>query len=102
MSDLGWLFEWFKKQCDGDWEHGNGISIGTLDNPGWFIKISLHETDVQDCHFMPIEIERTEEDWLYCTIEDGLFKGYGGPFNLPEILQIFRNWAENSTSQKLE
>lgn len=24
----------YRSQCDGDWEHGEGVEIGTLDNPG--------------------------------------------------------------------
>ena len=38
-NNLEWLFKWFYEQCDGDWEHGKGIRIGTLSNPGWFINI---------------------------------------------------------------
>lgn len=29
------LEEWFENNCDGDREHGAGIRIETLDNPGW-------------------------------------------------------------------
>jgi Immunity protein 53 len=27
-----WLQKWYQSQCDGDWEHGKGIQIGTLSN----------------------------------------------------------------------
>ena len=88
-----WLSQWFAGQCDGDWEHGNGIKIGTLDNPGWYLKVSLYETELEKKDFPIIDINRTENDWVHCAIKDALFQGFGGPFNLPEILSIFRNWA---------
>ena len=90
-----WLQNWYASQCDGDWEHGNGIQIGTIDNPGWYLRISLEETELQDKKFQKISIDRSENGWIRCFIENKIFEGVGGPFNLPEILQIFRNWVEN-------
>lgn len=93
-DDLFWLLNWYHKQCDGDWEHGNGVEIGTIDNPGWYLKISLDETELEGRNFLPVDINRSENDWIYCCVEEGMFKGFSGPFNLPEVLQIFRNWVE--------
>lgn len=33
-ENLIWLLTWYESQCDGDWEHGNGVHINpwiTLD-----------------------------------------------------------------------
>ena len=38
------LVAWYQSQCDGDWEHGEGIEISTLDNPGWSIRVSVVDT----------------------------------------------------------
>ena len=95
-NNLVWLFKWFYNQCDGDWEHGKGIQVGTLSNPGWFIKIDIEETELQDKEFKKIFIERSEQDWIFCNRCNGVFEGDCGPFNFPEILQIFRDWAESS------
>lgn len=94
-NDLVWLLEWYNKQCDGDWEHGNGIKIGTIDNPGWYLKVSLAETEIENQNFETIDINRSNSNWIYCSKRESMFEGFGGPFNLPEILHIFRNWAEN-------
>lgn len=98
MNDeiLIWLIKWYFGQCNGDWEHGNGIKIDTLDNPGWVIKIGLNETTLQNKEFQNVEIERSENDWIHCRIKNHVFVGAGGPFNLVEILQIFRSWAEKT------
>ena len=40
-----WLQQWYYGHCNGDWEHGSGIHIDTLDNPGWSITINLEDTD---------------------------------------------------------
>lgn len=92
-DDLVWLLQWYHNQCDGDWEHGNGIKFGTIDNPGWYLKVSLDETELQNRDFQAVDINRSEDDWVYCSVKDNLFQGFGGPFNLPELLHIFRNWV---------
>ena len=41
MNAVSDLQKWYRSQCNGEWEHAEGISIGTLDNPGWSIEVSL-------------------------------------------------------------
>jgi hypothetical protein len=94
-DELMWLFKWFHSQCDGDWEHGKGVKIGTLSNPGWFIKIDISETELEHEEFKEQFIERSEHDWVFCEKQNNLFVGDCGPFNLPEVIQIFRNWVES-------
>lgn len=43
MNVLQWLEVWYSRQCDGDWEHSQVVSITTLDNPGWSVDIFLGE-----------------------------------------------------------
>ena len=100
-EDFKWLFQWFANQCDGDWEHEYGIHIGTLDNPGWRLKISLIGTILENKKFKKIAIERSETDWIFCLIENGHFEAACGLFNLSEGLKIFHNWAEVEVSNDL-
>jgi hypothetical protein len=44
MSSLRSLEDWYASRCDGDWERSFGITIETLDNPGWAVRIDLAET----------------------------------------------------------
>ena len=44
----------------------------------------------------------TEHDWIACFVRDGGFMGAGGPHNLPEIVQIFRNWVTEGKSRELD
>ena len=94
-SNLEWLLEWFSKECDGDWEHRYGIHIGTLDNPGWYIKINLQETECEGKEFKTKAVERSENDWFHCYVRDGKFQGACGIFNFHEVLQTFREWVES-------
>jgi|GEM_PF-6717187 len=50
-KDLAWLIQWFADQCDGWWEHANGIKMGTTINPGWYLKVSTHETPLEHKDF---------------------------------------------------
>jgi hypothetical protein len=94
MKEFEWLISWFKKHCDGDWEHTYGIKIGTLDNPGWRISISLQETELENKPFQKLKIERSENDWIHCFIENNCFEIACGIMNFEEGLKIFHQWAE--------
>ena len=98
ISDLE---NWFSMQCDGNWEHGEGITIETLDNPGWSMKVSLDGTLLQDKSFVPIKRgdpdDVNDTDWIDCYKKDDFFIAYGGREMLEEIIRIFIDWMrENS------
>ena len=93
-DNFQWLMQWYQGNCDGDWEHGNGINIGTIDNPGWYLKISIGETNLSQKEFSVIDVNRSENDWIYCSVKNGIFEGFGGPFNLDDLVKTFRNWAK--------
>ena len=91
---LTWLQAWYSMQCDGDWEHGHGVSIETLDNPGWRVRIDLAGTAARDRPLDPIESHRSEHDWLVVRLDGSTFEAACGPLNLGEALHTFRLWAE--------
>ncbi|HEY6225483.1 MAG TPA: immunity 53 family protein [Verrucomicrobiae bacterium] len=87
------LENWYSQQCNGEWEHGFGIKIETLDNPGWTVDIDLKGTELEQSCRDKTTIERSERDWIICWTQDSIFKGVGGPHNLTEILETFLQWA---------
>jgi len=90
------LQEWYASQCDGNWEHGFGIRIDTLDNPGWSLNINLMETELEGVPFSELkENYEDERDWLICSVRDNSFDGRGGPFRLERMIQIFLAWARS-------
>ena len=95
-SVLDWIQKYYQSLCDGDWEHSYGFKIDNIDNPGWMINFDLEDTSMEDVEFARVRIERSEDDWLICSVENKVFKGRGGPLNLTEMLVVFRNWVESS------
>jgi hypothetical protein len=94
MKDsLNFLLNWYKAQCNGQWEKTRGISIETIDNPGWFIIINLSGTDCEGKFFDKIKYEIDEMNWYICYVKDGIFEGACGPNNLSTVLQIFHKWS---------
>jgi hypothetical protein len=93
MSALKLLQQWYKSQCDGDWEHRFGIHIETLDNPGWLVKIDLEDTAVEDKPFLEVKDVEPELHWIHCELREGKFVGAGGPEKLEDIVDIFLKWA---------
>ncbi|MFW6373910.1 MAG: immunity 53 family protein [Thermodesulfobacteriota bacterium] len=90
---LKWLQDWYFDQCDEEWEHSFGIKIETLDNPGWSVIIDITDTYLEKNPLERVSIERSEDDWLDCSVIDQQFRGYGGAQNLKEILETFKSWA---------
>jgi hypothetical protein len=93
MTTLDRLQKWYESHCDGEWEHGEGLVIESLDNPGWMVRISLRGTALESRQFQEISRLEPDRDWIRCWIEDGKFQGAGGPQMLAEILQTFVDWA---------
>jgi hypothetical protein len=91
---LSRLERWYQGHCDGEWEHGEGVDIGTLDNPGWRVRISIEDTSLVSRPFDRIKVERTDEDWVHAWLENGAWNAAGGPLNLREMLTIFLVWAD--------
>jgi len=93
---VGWIEHWYRVHCNGDWEHGQGVKIETLDNPGWWVSIDLEGTDMSDKPFEPVETGRGEnpDDWMSCRVQKGVFQGSGGPEKLGAILRVFKEWCD--------
>lgn len=91
QEPLLWLQEWYKDRFDGQWEHSYGISIDTIDNPGWKLSIDLKGTLLEEFFIEVTSIERSEYDWVHYKVVDNKFISYGGPNNLSELIMIFRN-----------
>lgn len=94
---LLWLQSWCSKQCDGHWEKNKRINIETLDNPGWLIRIYLDGTSLEKEHVDIIKKEVSDDDWAFYWVDEGVFHARGGPKNLTEMLNLFKNWAEKKS-----
>lgn len=90
---LTWLQGWYASACDGDWEHENGVSIDTLDNPGWRLRIQVTGTGLETKPFDRVKVERDEHDWVHAWLEEGCFQSACGPTNLSEAIYLFRQWV---------
>ena len=92
-DSLAELQAWFAARADGDWEHQHGITIETLDNPGWSLKIDLTDTDLADRPLNRHEQHRADNDWIVAWREANSFHAACGPRNLNDALDLFLDWA---------
>ncbi|MHB9094847.1 MAG: Imm53 family immunity protein [Eubacteriales bacterium] len=53
----------------------------------------MFDTDLEFLYFAPINIIRSDTNWIKCAVTDGIFRGSGGPRNLEEILEVFCDWV---------
>jgi hypothetical protein len=99
-DELERLQRWYASQCDGDWEHTYGLTIATLDNPGWSVDIQLSGTELEDREFSALDDLESEQAWVVCDVVDRTFRGRGGPGMLTRILRTFVDWAEASVANR--
>lgn len=96
---LGWLQHWYVGQCDDEWEHGYGVQITTLDNPGWMIKVSVKGTRWETKEFprssFRLDSDDDDNDWYTVWKEGTDFHGAGGPFHLQSLLKEFRKFVSD-------
>lgn len=90
---LDFLQSWFQRQCNGFWEHSFGVTIETLDQPGWMVTIDLAETRWAHENLTLVQRERSEKDWILCEVNNEQFRGQGDAQKLGEILAAFEDWA---------
>lgn len=95
-KDLDGLVDWFVLHCDGLWEHSNGFEIGTLDNPGISLRISLAGTSLCSVKFDKHEFHPDGDDsepWYVCEKNDEQFMGFCSPEHISTIINIFLTWS---------
>ena len=93
-GDFEWLQRWYESHCDDDWEHQYGISIDTLDNPGWLLKVDLKGTGLEGRTLDRVKIDTGDTDWWHYWVENDRFEAAGGARNLGSMVRAFREWAE--------
>ena len=94
MEILDWIQDWFKSNCDGDWEKGEGIQITTLDNPGWEVEIDISNTSVANLNLRPIHNQKGAQDWYGVKIENQKFIAAGDAGKLEFLLGLFKEMIE--------
>lgn len=84
------LQNWYKLNCNGDWEHSYGFSIANLDNPGWTVRIDLQETALENLDYTKdFQNPDNEFDWYNIRAKDNTLNISCGPDNLEQTLIIF-------------
>jgi hypothetical protein len=96
---LAKLQRWYLDQCDDEWEHAYGITIETLDNPGWRLRIDLADTRLSDRDYERAEMHRTDDDWVVSWREEQRWCAACGPLNLDEAVAAFLDWAGSWPAQ---
>lgn len=96
MDNLSWLDNFFASLCDGEWESEYGLTIESVNNPGWMVRIDLDGTGLNPATFRPVSDQRDDRNWVECKVQEGTWLGGGGLGNLDEVLSIFRAWVEGA------
>jgi hypothetical protein len=94
MDNLDWIQNWFKDNCNGEWEKGEVIQITTLRKPGWELEIDISNTSIADINIKWILNESSAQDWYGVKIENQKFNAKGDPSKLKFLLGLFKEMIE--------
>ena len=106
MNAIEKLQHWYLSQCNDNWEHSYGVTIDTLDNPGWRVSIDLTDTKLKSAAFTKVsygiedDSKTRDTEWLVCDKKQNQFIGHGGPMKLEEIISVFLSWAEQYAKEE--
>jgi hypothetical protein len=100
LNPIEFLQNWYRTNCNGEWEKVKGITIETMETPGWHVTIDLAETPLSGVGMRPVKIERGPADWIDCRVEHDRFLGMGDAAKLPAILQTFEKFAKRTRTPK--
>jgi hypothetical protein len=93
---LDTLRAWYAAQCDGNWEQRYGVTISTLEDSGWQLRVDLVRTQLEGVEIPRDLTVRGEGDWLEVWSDGFTFYGNGGVENLGELVAAFAGFAERS------
>ncbi|WP_405400891.1 immunity 53 family protein [Maribacter sp. Asnod2-G09] len=99
MDILDWIQDWFKDNCDGDWEHGEVIQITNIDNPGWEVEIDISNTSIASMNLDWILNETSKQDWYGVKIANQKFTAAGDPDKLKFLLNLFKEMIDKIENQ---
>ena len=95
-SPLAFLTRWFAEHCDGDWEHDLGISLETLDNPGWALDVRIGDTSLQEIVMDWHRNDESDARWMHWRSTGETFEARCGASDLERALDAFRTFAEQT------
>lgn len=93
MKITEWLSNWYNSNCNGDWEHTYGVTIETLDNPGWLFKADLCET-THEGKKIATKVSNDDDDWYNIHSDGAVFIGAGDPKKLELLMNLFKEFIE--------
>jgi hypothetical protein len=91
ISDIEWIQKWFKKHCDGDWEHENIFKLESISNPGWSLTVDMSETPLELYEFDSGLVSKGDEDFYWIKVKNAKFDAFGDVSKLGFLLKCFRD-----------
>jgi len=92
------LQAWFVAHCDGNWEQEYGVTIGTIEDPGWELRVDVVGTRLAGSDLARQRLARAPDDWIETWCDGYTFYAAGGPNSLDELVASFVSFAERNTA----
>jgi len=88
-DDFSWLQQWYQAYCNENLEYDDRIRLKTIDNPGWRLKVNLEHIELENKNNQRIDIYRSEEDWIMCSVRDTKF--FDAACSVENLLKVLKS-----------
>jgi Immunity protein 53 len=103
LEPIAWLEEFLSGQSESYW-NGQGITIKSLDNPGWELIITIPASiSVNDRPSKLIEGDAdSETHWMFLSVERNTLHIFGGPKMLGKMILRAKEFLEQERPTKFK
>jgi len=88
------LENWYAQVQNPEWDESIYLTIYSVANQGWVFKVETIDTPCEDRDFPEVNIDRLNGSWYHCFVADWHFVGFGGVFNLVDMVRTYLDWAD--------
>jgi len=96
MESIEWLNNWYKANCNGEWEQSYGVKIETISNPGWEFSVDLMDTPYEG-KTLSKKNRVSDTDWYSISCDGVTFDAIGDASKLGVLIDLFRKFIETES-----
>ena len=93
MESIEWLNNWYRSNCNEEWEQSYGVKIETISNPGWEFSVDLTDTPYEGKTLTEKQLI-SNTDWYTITCNGITFDAIGDTTKLGVLISLFRKFVE--------
>jgi hypothetical protein len=98
-TNLQRLVEWHRETRGLEWSDDPGMEMRVIAEGGWRFRIALRDEELAKAPTRPVDIRRSEDDWIRAQVENGAWIAEYGPLSEDEAVGLFLAWVSRDPTR---